>query len=60
MVQEVTGFSHQDQHQKQFQEHLITNGDANTGGGGGGLGGPTSRGAGAGGKGIVIIRYKFQ
>ena len=36
-----------------------TAGTANTGGGGGGGGGEPSNGA-AGGKGIVIIRYKFQ
>ena len=39
-----------------------TGGTANTGGGGGGGGGSSSPGglASAGGKGIVIIRYKFQ
>jgi hypothetical protein len=35
-------------------------GTANTGGGGGSQGGCNSHSAGAGGKGIVIIRYKFQ
>ena len=36
-------------------------GTANTGGGGGGAGGgPANAAAGSGGKGIVIIRYKFQ
>ena len=37
-----------------------TAGSANTGGGGGGAGGPSGSPSGAGGKGIVIIRYKFQ
>jgi hypothetical protein len=36
------------------------NGTANTGGGGGGANSPTSCNAGSGGKGIVVIRYKFQ
>jgi hypothetical protein len=35
-------------------------GTANTGGGGGGSGGPDGAPSGAGGKGIVVIRYKFQ
>jgi hypothetical protein len=37
-----------------------SNGTANTGGGGGGSGGIRPESGGAGGKGIVIIRYKFQ
>jgi hypothetical protein len=37
-----------------------TAGTANTGGGGGGSYGPGSQCAGAGGSGIVVIRYKFQ
>jgi hypothetical protein len=36
------------------------NGTANTGGGSGGLGGNSENNSGGGGKGIVIIRYKFQ
>jgi hypothetical protein len=36
------------------------NGTANTGGGAGGAGNPPTATAGSGGKGIVIIRYKFQ
>jgi len=37
-----------------------TSGAANTGSGGGGTGFPTPQVAGSGGKGIVVIRYKFQ
>ena len=37
-----------------------SNGTTNRGGGGGGVGGPSASTAGAGGSGIVVIRYKFQ
>ena len=37
-----------------------TGGDANTGGGGGGTHSPSCYSGGAGGKGIVLIRYRFQ